>query len=394
MGSSKDPAGIIHDLSIFSAEDLQNNPNARTKALDLSKRLTSVLENPVDAATQLVFSPYVATAARIAVGMNLFAIINAHEGSITTAQIATASKAEELLITRILRLLAAIGFVEEIAEDQWAATPTTAVMASAPIAAGYRFVWDVLITSAVKSPKFIHESGNRCPHLPNDGFVQYAHQTKHNVFDLLNNMPSLLEDFNTFMGNTMGTNQYWVDWYPVEERLLQDMDPLTTLLVDIGGGKGHDLQAFHTKYPNRGRLILQDLPQGLNSIQERDLDPEIERMIHNFFTVQPVQGARAYFLHHILHDWADSYSLNILEQIRLAMKPGYSKLLIHDLILPDTGANAYQTIWDMTMMSFNSGMERSRSQWQRLLEKAGFEVVKFWVQNEDADGIVEAVVAK
>ena len=104
-------------------------------------------------------------------------------------------------------------------------------------------------------------------------------------------------------------------------------------------------------------------------------------------------GARAYFLHHVLHDWADSYCLDILKHIRSAMRPGYSKLLIHELILPDTGASVYQTIFDMTMMTFNSGMERSRTQWRRLLGKAGFEIVKFWVQNEDADGIVEAVIA-
>ena len=74
------------------------------------------------------------------------------------------------------------------------------------------------------------------------------------------------------------------------------------------------------------------------------------------------------------------------------MKPGYSKLLIHDLILPDTGANEYQTIFDMAMMTFNGGMERSRTQWERLLIEAGFEVMEFWVQDPDADGIVEAMV--
>ena len=283
-------------------------------------------------------------------------------------------------------------------------------MASPPIAAGHRLVWEVVIINAIKGPKFIHENGNRCPTEPTDGFLQYAHQTKYNVFDFMRTMPSLLKDFNNYMGHTMGAKQYWLDWFPVEERLLQDLDATAALLVDIGGGKGHDIQAFHEKYTNHGRLILQDLPHGLDSIKPGSLDPTVEVMVHDFFTEQPIQGmtfppqlfnvlmmmsgARTYFLHHILHDWSDGYCLDILKHIRAAMKPKYSKLLIHELILPDTGANAYQTIFDMTMMSFSSGMERSRTQWRRLLERAGFEVVGFWVQNEDADGVVEAIIAE
>lgn len=74
------------------------------------------------------------------------------------------------------------------------------------------------------------------------------------------------------------------------------------------------------------------------------------------------------------------------------MTPGYSKLLLHELILPDQGASSFQSILDLTMMTFNGGMERSQKQWRLLLERAGFEVIKFWIPEEDADGIVEAIL--
>ncbi len=74
------------------------------------------------------------------------------------------------------------------------------------------------------------------------------------------------------------------------------------------------------------------------------------------------------------------------------MIPGYSKLLLHELILPDQGASSFQAMLDLTMMAFNGGMERSGKQWRLLLETAGFEVVKLWIPDEDADGIVEAIV--
>lgn len=86
----------------------------------------------------------------------------------------------------------------------------------------------------------------------------------------------------------MGARKYWVDWFPAQENLLEGARDSTALIVDVGGGKGHDLQAFHQKYPQRGRLILQDLPQVIDNI--KNLDPAIERFTYDFFTDQPVQG--------------------------------------------------------------------------------------------------------
>lgn len=75
------------------------------------------------------------------------------------------------------------------------------------------------------------------------------------------------------------------------------------------------------------------------------------------------------------------------------MKPGYSKLLLHEMIIPETGASPLYAMLDMTMMCFNAGMERTERQWRALLETAGFEVVKVWPSPEvDGNGMVEAIV--
>ena len=94
-------------------------------------------------------------------------------------------------------------------------------------------------------------------------------------------------------------------------------------------------------------------------------------------------------MHHILHDWADEKCLLILKHIKAAMSPNYSKILIHDLVLPNQNASAYQCVWDLTMMTVNWGKERSERQWRILLEKAGFKHIKFMVPDSDADGIIE-----
>ena len=146
----------------------------------------------------------------------------------------------------------------------------------------------MVVAAANKAPKYMKEAGYRCPTDPQDGLVQYAFQTKLTTFEFLSSMPSMLKDFNMFMGNTMGARNYWVDWFPVHERLLEGAKQDSALLVDVGGGKGHDLLAFHEKYPGQGRLVLQDTPSVTNSIQ--GLDSAVELMTYDFFTEQPVHG--------------------------------------------------------------------------------------------------------
>lgn len=158
--------------------------------------------------------------------------------------------------------------------------------------------FDVLVSSAMKSPKFLQEVGWKSPTEPHDGFVQYANQTKLHIFDYLVTQGSLFQDFNLFMGNTMGTREYWCDWYDIKGRLVDGYDKERggTLLVDVAGGKGHDLQAFHNKSDNfgknyKGALVLQETKGVLDGINENELNPNIERMEYDFFTPQPVKGA-------------------------------------------------------------------------------------------------------
>ena len=397
--SSKDAAELIESLHKIPTEVLQTNAQARKTALNLSRKLTAALYDPADLATETLYTPFILAAARIAVDLHLFELLVNHGREISTEELAQKTDAENLLLNRLLRTLSSVGFVEEIEPDQWLATPTTIAMATPGIAAAYRCEWDFTIPSAMQAPRYLRESGSyRCPTDPTNGFFQLAHQTRYSAFDYLSKLqPERIHDFNVFMGNTMGARNYWVDWYPIKERLLEGADANLPLLVDVGGGKGHDLQAFKAKYPYaEGRLILQELPLALGSIEAGALHETIECQEHDFFTPNPVRGARAYFLHHVLHDWSESYCLKILDQIRAAMSPGYSRLLIHELILPDKAATTFQTAFDMMMMAFNGGAERSRAQWTDLLQKAGFEVVEFLhgQDGEDADGIVEAIIKK
>ena len=68
-----------------------------------------------------------------------------------------------------------------------------------------------------------------------------------------------------------------------------------------------------------------------------------------------------------------------------------SKLLLHDFILPDTGASLLQAGSDINMMAMHAGAERTNGQWKELLASQGFKVLKFWLLPDGrGEGIVEA----
>ncbi|KAI0430917.1 sterigmatocystin 8-O-methyltransferase [Xylaria sp. FL1042] len=375
---------LIDNIKSLSLKlDQEDDVKVRNEVVQLSRQLTATLSRPED--------PFVPIAIKIAVEMNIIEHIVQTSGPITSDKLAELSGAEELLISRILRVIASVGLVANVGDRTWQATPVTKAIAFEGVSAGYRMIEEMVTGAAVKAPKYLRETGYRCPTDPSDGFMQYAFQTKLSSFELFHSIPWVMENFNKFMGSSMGARQIWTDWYPMQEQLIDGLDPKTPLLVDIGGGWGHDILAFHHKYPSKGKLILQDSPDIVKN--KREFPDGVEAMSYDFFTEQPVKGARAYFYHHILHDWSDYKCEEILQSVRNAMKPGYSKLYIHEMIVPDAQASAYVAMLDMTMMCFNAGMERTARQWKELLARVGLEVVKVWTPPEDgAGGIVEAMV--
>lgn len=298
MAASSEPnniASLLKKLRDISAKDIKTDESAKREALRLTENLAAQLRDPVDAANEVIYSPFIAMSARIAIDLDLFSIITASDKPMTPVDLAEKSGAEVQLVSRTLRLLSAKGFFHEANEELYSATALTKAMASSTMQSCYRFVWDISSHTALKAPKYFREMHHRTGTEPHDGLMQYAHGTKLPFFLYVATMPSTMRDFNTYMGNTMGNRPYWQDWYPVQESLLDGFRPDTVLLVDVGGGKGHDLESFHTRYPNsRGRLILQDLPHNVEAAQavqaSSSSKPTFECHPHDFFTPQPIKG--------------------------------------------------------------------------------------------------------
>ena len=208
-----------------------------------------------------------------------------------------------------------------------------------------------------------------------DGPFQYAMGTKSHYFEWLKSHPRDQAAFNTVMSITrMDRGEAWFEFYPVEERLRVAGDE--PLLVDIGGGLGHDLIALKAKFPNiPGKLVVQDLPVVIDHV--KDLPPGIEAMKHDFFSPQPVKGAKAYYCRNVLHDWPDKQAREILQNIKTAMNKD-SILLINEDVMPEANVPLYPAMLDLSMMAIFSALDRTRSHFRELLTSAGFKLLQVW----------------
>jgi len=145
------------------------------------------------------------------------------------------------------------------------------------------------VPAAAKMPEYFRTQSYRDPQDNNDSAFAYAFGSE--FWAYLSTHPSASSDFNSFMQSRREGRPSWFAPFPVEDRLLSRLDrsPDAVLLIDIGGGRGHDLAKFKTAYPNHGgRLILQDQTDVISNASA-DLEG-IECMSHNFFMPQPVEG--------------------------------------------------------------------------------------------------------
>jgi hypothetical protein len=230
------------------------------------------------------------------------------------------------------------------------------------------------------------------------GPFQAAHKSDLAFFDWLVATPPHLEEFSAFMSAYRAGKANWYDkgFYPVPERLVEGFDDTIneTLLVDVGGGRGHDVALFAAAHPSHpGKLVLQDRDPVIASISDKEGLP-FESQAHDFYTPQPIKGARAYSLHSILHDWDDEHGVKILENLIPALVPGYSRVLLNEIVLSEEHPTLAATSMDMMMLAHLGVQERTEAHWKAIIEKAGLTFLKVYTYPGVAESVIEAELAE
>ena len=205
---------------------------------------------------------------------------------------------------------------------------------------------------------------------------------------------------------------HWMDegYYPVQRNLIEGAAKRSggedVFIVDVGGGDGHDLLQLKAKFPDDlpGRLVLQDMKLVDESMKDKLAESGIEVQVYDFFTTQPVNGSRAYYMHSVLHDWSDEDCKRILKQLILAMEKGYSKLLVQEMVVPERDAHWQRTSLDWNLMIHFGQKERREVEWRELIEgisvqvegeetERSLKIVQVWKHAGSVDSLLECELA-
>lgn len=149
------------------------------------------------------------------------------------------------------------------------------------------------------------------------------------------------------------------------------------VLADIGGGNGSQITGILQRHSSM-KGILFDLPHVIgrakDPIDAVGLADRCELVSGNFFESIP-QGADAYMMRHIIHDWDDDKSLTILRNCHQAMSSS-SRLLVVESVIPPGNEPFGGKFLDLVMMLIPGGKERTEDEYRMLFDEAGFKLTR------------------
>ena len=141
--------------------------------------------------------------------------------------------------------------------------------------------------------------------------------------------------------------------------------------------------------------IVLDLPEVRQDVNELwvtklGLQQRCQYVAGDMFEAVP--KADAYSLKMILHDWNDAECIEILSNIRKAAT-GPARVFIVEHIVPEHDVPHFSKLFDIHMMCWGTGQERTEAQYLSLLEQAGWKPTGSYYPDNRQIGVITGVRA-
>jgi hypothetical protein len=164
-------------------------------------------------------------------------------------------------------------------------------------------------------------------------------------------------------------------------------------VCDIGGGYGYLLCRLLLAQPHLTGIVLEQpgilaKPELLEAHRLGVAD-RCRYVAGDMF--QAVPAAELYLLKLILHDWADQDALRILLSARRSAPPG-GRIFVIEHVVPGPGTPHFSKLYDIHMMCWGPGRERTLQEYASLLEEAGWSYVGARPIADGLMGLIEGVV--
>jgi orsellinic acid C2-O-methyltransferase len=285
-------------------------------------------------------------------------------GPRTTADLAATTGTDEPSLARVLRALACFGVVEEVDPGTWALGPHGPGLLTEG-AVSLRHV--VLLFAADE----VWRSWGDLGETVRTGEPAWDRITGASSFEHMRRNPEFQAMFNRAMAEGTRNAAPGIAEAGGFDRFRS--------VVDVGGGDGTLLAAVLRAHPHlRGTVFdlaegMEEAPRVLAAAQVSDRGTA---EAGDFFAAVP-GGHDVYLTKSVIHDWDDDRAGRILRNIRAAMGPD-GTLLVVEPVMPDAPSSSPDVLMmvmsDLNMLVCTGGKERTEDEFRTLLADAGFAV--------------------
>jgi len=298
-------------------------------------------------------------------------------GARTADELAVDAGAHPEALYRLLRALASVGVFHEEEGKRFSLTPLGDSLrsdATTPLAGWAAFI----------GRPYLWEAWGNLLHSVRTGENAFRHVHGTDVWDYRTRHPEESPIFDRAMTDlTRSVNASILEAF--------DFGRFSTI-TDIGGGQGALLAAILARHAGL-QGVLFDQPHVVSRasdvLETAGVADRCQVIAGDFFEAVP-DGADAYLLKWIIHDWEDPEAISILRTCRNAMTSDATLLLIERIVgAPnDDPATKFS---DLNMLVMPGGKERTIEEYRALLASAGLRLES--VSGGNPVAVIEAVPA-
>ena len=280
------------------------------------------------------------------------------DGPQSYAALAIATRSDPSSLFRLLRALSRVGVFSQVDKDCFVLSRLAEALQS-DVPGSLR---DILITIG----EIHYRACGDLLHSVRSGSTAFNQVFGMILFDYLQENADASHAFNRGMTNLASLLAHAV-------LLAYDFSGISSI-VDVGGGEGQLLRRILELNPEVAGVVL-DLPNSIESANRALSDGgRCSYIAGNFFESVP-EGAEAYLLCGVVHDWDDDRAITILNNCRKGMAKS-GRVLLVEMIVPDANSASFSKLLDLNMMVMTGGRERTKADFHALLDAANYRVTR------------------
>jgi len=369
------PWRLLQILRLLSSEGvwtkIKQLLNGRPLPMGIARRTA---ENPSPPALfEMATAYWLSQAIYVAAKLGIADLLR--DGPQSSVALAASTGSDAPSLFRLMRALSSVGIFSQLGKDCFALS-RLAVSLQTEVPGSLRAM-------VITIGEIHYQACGNLLHSVQTGSPAFNNVFQESLFDYLRQNNAAADAFNQGMTNLSSMLACAV-------LMAYDFAGISSI-VDVGGGQGKFLEKILQFNPHITGTVFDTASTIERAKQCRGNDAWSRRCSYltgDFFTSVP-QGAGAYLLCGVIHDWDDRRAITILRNCRRAMA-ARGRVLIVDMVVPDTDAMSFSKLLDLNMLVMTGGRERTRAEFRAVLDAANYELTSI-IPTMAPQSIIEAV---